>query len=438
MAEQPQSLTIIHARWPVIHSELVRVAPLSLDRSAVGPEKTLTCRGIHLSSCYDRRAEARLQASLVPEQSETAWIYGPGMGDLPRMLLARPTLKKITVVLLNRALFVATLDHEPMDDWLADPRVELDVAGPGQDIAAPFATVPSELVLAEDDALALRDSIMHILATPFVNRRHEADTASLLARAGENRDLLRRDGDAAELTNIWQDRKVLIAAAGPSLARHFGAISDLRRTCPLIAVDAALTPLLAHGIVPDIVVTIDSFREGVLAFFERASASAATLAHSILVYFPIVHRDVLNTWPGKRLAAFGHGPLYDNPSIASDGKQRLFSQGSVLHPAIDLAVLTGASEVVLFGADFSHVGGRTNTHGSPADAPSPLTAGSQWQVVNSAGKRVPTTCNMISYLRELEHYIEKHDSVRFYNADGGGAVIRHTRRIVAAPDRAAQ
>lgn len=437
MAEQPHTLTIIHTRWPAIYRELESVDPLCLDKNTTGPEKTLTCRGIHLSSCYDLRAEARLQASLIPEQSETAWIYGPGMGDLPRMLLARPALKKITVVLLNRALFVATLDHESMDDWLADPRLELTVAGQGQDVATPFAAVPSELVLAEDSALAVRDRIMHILATPFVNRSHEADAAALLARTGENIDLLRRDGDAAELTNIWQGRKVLLAAAGPSLARHLDTINDLRRSCPLIAVDAALTPLLAHGIVPDIVVTIDSFREGVLAFFQKTSAAAAALAHSILVYFPVVHRDVLDSWPGKRLAAFGHGPLYDAPIFSPDDKQRLFSQGSVLHPAVDLAVLAGASEIVLFGADFAHVGGRTNTPGSAADVPSPLTAGCQWQVVNSSGRRVPTTFNMISYLRELEHYIGQHDNVRFYNADGGGAMIGYTRPFITAPDRTA-
>lgn len=435
MAEQTHALKIIHARWPDIYRELEDATPLSLEKNATGPEKTLTCRGIHLSSCYDRRAEARLQGSLIPEQSETAWVYGPGMGDLPRMLLARATLQKLTVVLLNRALFVATLDHESMDDWLADPRLELAIADPDQDVAAPFAVVPSELVLTENSALAVRDRIVHILATPFVNRKHQAAAAVLLARAVENMDLLQQDGDAAELTDSWQDRNVLIAAAGPSLSRHFGTIGDLRRSCPLIAVDAALTPLLAHGIVPDIVVTIDSFREGVLAFFEKTPAAAA-LAHSILVYFPITHRDVLNAWPGKRLAAFGHGPLYDNPFFVPDGKQRLFSQGSVLHPAVDLAVLTGASDVVLFGADFCHVGGRTNTPGSPADAPSPLTAGGQWQVVNSAGQRVPTTFNMISYLRELEHYIRQHDNVRFHNADGGGAMIRHTRCFIAASERA--
>ena len=93
---------IIAKRWPVIN-KLLRSAPLPSEvvLTKQHPVTTLFIDGIHLSSEYDPVREAELQASLVPAGSASAWVYGVGAGDIPRVLLKRPLMGKVVVVIMN-------------------------------------------------------------------------------------------------------------------------------------------------------------------------------------------------------------------------------------------------------------------------------------------------------------------------------------------------
>jgi len=177
----------------------------------------------------------------------------------------------------------------------------------------------------------------------------------------------------------------------------------------VIAVDAALRSLLDGGVVPEVVVTVESRRDALLPFFD---GDLAALAGSALVYAPVVPAEVLARWPGRRLCAYVDS-LRSAELARELPRAELYCSGSVIHPAVDLAVRSGAREVVLLGADFCFAHGRTHAAGSAYARAAPATA--TW-VTDGRGERVPTLPNLRGYLRDLERYVARTDGVRFASA----------------------
>ncbi len=180
------NLAIVKERWPK-HFETISSAedPTDVAWSQNTPQSTLVIDGIHLSSGYDQEKEAQLQASLIPEESETVWVYGMGVGDLPRALLRRQQLNSLFVTLLNPSVAHAVFACFDQRDWLADPRVELDLVSES-DIRVPFAAVPSCLQLADENSARLRDLVFLELATPFLHEKHSLENPAIEKRIERN------------------------------------------------------------------------------------------------------------------------------------------------------------------------------------------------------------------------------------------------------------
>jgi hypothetical protein len=130
---------------------------------------------------------------------------------------------------------------------------------------------------------------------------------------------------------------------------------------------------------------------------------------------------VLQRWPGARLAAYSASPLYQDIRRELP-RGELFSSGSVIHPAADLAVKMGAACIKLYGADFSFPDFVTHAPGAAFTRRIQKNSRQVW-VLNAAGERVPTNPNMRGYLRDLEHYIAAHPQVNFINTGRRGANI---------------
>ena len=418
-----KNLVVLEERWPQL-TALIRSAPdlASVRWTGETPQPTLQVEGLSLSSGYDRAGEARLQAALVPVESTEAWVYGVGAGEVPRALLTRPPMTCVNVVMLNAAVARASFSAFDHRDWLAEPRINLVDGHAVSGVMRPFAAVPPCLLLADDGSARLRDLVCLELATPYIHQKHGAGNPETVARLEENRDLVAIDGDAGSLFDTHPGGTVLVAGAGPSLADGYPWIRRHRGKKHLIAVDSALKPLDAAGIIPDAVVAVDARRDMLLKMF--TGLEPESFRKTALVYFPCVHRDVLELWPGPRLVAYQDHPLY-RLLARKYPRQHLFCSGSVLHPAVDLAVGMGAAEVVLFGADFGYPGRATHVAGTATIQSTKASEREHW-VLDGEGRRLPTSLNLRGFLRDLEAYIARHPEIRFVNAGRRGARIEGT------------
>ncbi|MCP2006018.1 uncharacterized protein DUF115 [Buttiauxella sp. JUb87] len=416
-AHLTQHLAIIAHRWPALAESLNQISPLSAANVMEGHCGTLLIDGVQLTSRHNRLAEAQVQANCLPEVAQLN-VYGVGLGDLPRVLLLRSTLECLHVFIMNRALFLLSLSVMEQQDWLQDSRVCLALADSEEEIRLPFFALPAELHLAEDKANRIRDRLTREITLPHTNRRYQQHFPMLRQRIADNKRLLKRDGDVASLFNSAVGCQALVIGAGPTLESHIPRLQVLQHHADrplLIAVDTACRALFAHNIRPDWVVSIDHLIDE-----EKLPPSDCGL-----IYFPLVPTRTLMAWRGKRLAAYSSSPLYQ-PLRKVLPKALLNSGGSVIHPAIDLAVRMGCGEITLLGADFAFPGGKTHTGWDVGALNTTLEQAKHW-VLNGHDQRISTNVSFTGYRIQLERYIATHPEVSFWNGSREGAAISGCR-----------
>ncbi|WP_085694618.1 MULTISPECIES: motility associated factor glycosyltransferase family protein [unclassified Pseudomonas] len=412
---------VIERRWPALSARL-----MAEDSSAVQAEltqglgSTLSVAGIQLTSRHDRVHEARIQAASLPADKAQLHVYGTGLGDLPAVLLERPGLERLYVHILNGALFSLVLQLLDQRHWLDDARVELLYAGDLSDICTPFFALPAEMLLADDFNAKIRDRLVSEVHLSFNNREFDPQSPFIVQRLQDCLPVLLADDDVAQLFGTCAGREVYVIATGPTLEGHLEQLAQIRAQAerPLfICVDTAYRPLREHGIVPDLVVSIDqriSFRH---LPFEGSDGIA-------LVYLPMSDPQVLKAWKGKRYGGYSLSPVYAELRERHP-RALLHVGGSVIHPAVDLAVKMGAASITLFGADFAFPMNKTHAGWDDGDLGPSVNQARHW-VHDGNGERVKTQLNFRGYLCVLERYIARHPQVTFLNSSRAGARIAGT------------
>jgi len=416
------NLSLIQRRWPALAALVnsVNAEPVSISQQ--GPISTLLVQGIHLSSCYDAVAEAQVQAQLIPDDASEAWVYGVAIGELPRSLVHRHVLKSINVVVLNTALFKALLSHVDCTDWLADTRLNLILGDEGTQVCSPFCVAPACLKLADERSALLRDRLVLALESAYINTRFQHNEF-VSQQLQTNESFVAKDNGVVSLFKSGVNVDAVVLGAGPTLSDYLPLVKEYQAQGKLVvAVDAALKALLAQKIVPDFVVSIDEHPHGVKTLFAGDLSACAEVP---LIYFPVVHRDVLLAWPGPRYVAYSVSPVYKTLNERYPNKGVLFASGSVFHSAVDFAVQLGCLKVHFFGADFCFPNGQTHAQDVAHTQSADDAALGDW-VLNGRGERVGTARNLRGYLRDLESYIKTKPTVCFINKSVDGAKINGT------------
>jgi len=412
---------VIQRRWPALLERLLAEDSAAVQAELVeGLGSTLSVAGIQLTSRHDRTREARLQAASLPTDKTVLHVYGTGLGDLQGVLLERAGLERLYVHILNGAIFALVLQLLDQRQWLDDPRVELLYAGDLSDIHLPFFALPAEMVLADDFNAKVRDRLVSEVHLSINNREFDPQSPQIIQRLQDCLEVLRGDGDVAELFATRAGQEIYVIGTGPSLEQHYDQLRTLRERAGgalFICVDTAYRPLREHGIKPDLVVSIDrriSFRH--LPFEESDGIP--------LVYLPMSDPQVLRAWKGPRYAGYSASPIYATLRQQYPRAQ-LYVGGSVIHPAVDLAVKMGAERITLFGADFAFPMNKTHAGWGDGDLGPGVNLARHW-VLDGHGQRVRTQLNFRRYLCELERYIAGHPEVRFFNSSRAGAMIAGT------------
>lgn len=418
-----KNLDVIERRWPKIHTKIQQA---NLDTLTVSLEQnTLLINDIQLTSSYDRTAEAELQSSRIPQSSSHAFVYGVGLGDVPLNLLQRKNLKSLTVAILNFDLLLHSLNAIDHTLWLSDKRINLTSAEQLRDVCKPFIALPTELIFASDESAKLRDRVMLELDHDFIMVYHDEKNAVAVSEVDSNYSLLTIDTSVKALFNSFCGR-VYITAAGPTLSENYDELRRAKnssKNIKIIALDASVKALLNENIIPDFIISIDARSHKMFAGLDIEKK----LAGIPLIYFPRLDHQFLTQWPGKRYCSYSDNALYQQykthyPDAA------LFTGGSVIHPAVDLAVKMGANEVVLLGADFGFPDNKTYVQGQSYDYTKQFLSSPHW-VINGRGERITTILNYRGYLRDLERYIETKPQIKFFNGSDKGARIEGTELL---------
>lgn len=406
--QQPgkESRSIIAARWPEIAAALTKQTTVpQLTLYDMGEYPSILANGLRLASAWNPVSEALLQLQQVPEGAKSATLFGVGMGYLPLTAIeSYEDLEKLNVVPLNLALFNAMLDYIDMRPWLQDPRVTITPAEQFDRLPANFAVTTPMLQLAESKAERLRDLIRQHLSQEHSESFQRSRSEMIADNIESNLVTGRYDHDVSTLFDSCRpEQAVVVIGAGPSLDLCLSAIRQLQdKGAILIAVDASLRALHKSGLHPDYVVTIDPM-DSIRQFLQIEQSNSAGTS---LVYFPSACPEAISEWPAIRYCATG-----THPRFAGYRKEKavstLFSSGSVIHPATDLAVRMGTRHVIFAGADFGYPLDTTHAQNVPVNKEFRKAETTGYNVRNYRGEIIPSSMNLISYYRDLEKYITR-------------------------------
>ena len=416
-----QNMAIIRTRWPDIGERLDTIEqPHQIEPLLETPEPSLLVDNRHLTSCYNREQEAKIQAQHIAIDAPEVTVYGMALGDLPRLLLTRQSLQQLNLILLSPAVTRAALEHFDQTDWLADPRVNVSLATAEKNLRTPYCVAPMALRFADEQESQLRDLIRIDLNRASLDRYFKNVETVMAKQLAANQDLYLGDGDVASLFNSQPNSHIVVVAGGPTAHQQWSWLREQRDQLTIIAVNTALKPLQDAGIQADVAIIVDHVAN---AIEHITPLTPTTLQSMPLVYLPVVHRDVLTAWPGKRLVTWHQNPLFATLR-EQHPRGELWSSGTVTHDAVDLAIKMGASTVTFVGLDFSFVNNQSHTQGATLaqDVSLACQQGDVW-VSNGLGKRTPSSAALVMYLRELERHIQRHPDVHFINTGRAGAQI---------------
>lgn len=153
-------------------------------------------------------------------------------------------------------------------------------------------------------------------------------------------------------------QNVSVTAAGPSLELQIPLLKQERHKTFLFATDTSLPTLIAYGIEPDAVISIDCQH---ISYYHFVSGKP----RHIPLFLDLSSPPVLATLSDHTYFFSGGHPLtqyisrYWKPFPVVDT-----SGGNVTYAAIALADQLGASQISLYGADFSYPEGETYARGT--------------------------------------------------------------------------
>ena len=407
-AERPMSIfddniACIEAQAPGIAKKLRGLGPSPEGYrvfAAKSGAPTMACRDDSgnerlLHSRYDPKGEAeRVVGQSVEADADLVIVGGFALAWHIEAILARAPEALITVIENDPAVLASALAARDLRPIFTSGRLDFVLGDTTDDLLLLLegkSTRKVSLFLQRasyDRNPEFYGNIKNILYS-FLNGK-EVNLATL-ARFERlwTRNLLRNlprflaHGGVQELFGTEEGRPAFVVAAGPSLAKNITLLKEAKTKGVVIAVDTIYKVLLAHGIVPDIVVAVDP--QLVNAHFFAGAAGEET----ILVADSAIAPTLLANHRGPLLLSAVPFPYAEWFEQYSEKKGGLASGGSVATSAFDLAIQMGADPIVLVGQDLAYSEARIHMRGTTGEE--------RWE--NSCNRLTPVTRNMNAFLR---------------------------------------
>jgi len=237
-------------------------------------------------------------------------------------------------------------------------------------------------------------------------------------------------GGVNVLQNLFEGVPAIIVAAGPSLEKNVRYLKEAKGRAVIISADTVIGYLLARGITPDFVVSVDP---------QEATYSLKFIGVDIppdihLVFHPGCHNSIVKHFPGPQYVMENFFPVYHWLSEYWPEKGNMMGESHCqAHVGFDLANWMGCDPIVIIGQDLCytddlmHVKGGSYLTQEKADA---YLAMSQ-SAVNIFGETVKTYNNFLAYKVDFEKKF-KTFSRKAINATEGGLPLKGAdiRRLV--------
>lgn len=231
----------------------------------------------------------------------------------------------------------------------------------------------------------------------------------------------------ASLVNLkkYYDAPVIIASSGPSLTKQLPLLNKIRKNIILISSGSTTNVLLAHGITPDFVVSMDGGEPNYKHFKDLK------LTESKLVYTYQNHPGVREAFTQECFVCNNQGFSGVDSYMAKHIPTEipvLLGGSTVANLAFSVGQYISTGPIAFIGQDLAYTGNVTHVSGhnhSKGISKEFLEEREGFETVGYYGDKVWTSPPMYSMKLEFEKMIVLHPPVnKFYNCTEGGVKIK--------------
>lgn len=362
---------------------------------------------------------------------ELALVWGLGSGRRVRELLRRGLHVEVLALDVDPErpeLATAIVGACPrLRDALVHGRLRVFLGSPAE-LGARLQALSGDNVHVHVDLAALSAVPEPARALARTVERLHLEQLDLHRFASRMRANLRENLHAvagARGVDLWQGaalgQPVFVLAAGPSARAAMPMLHTASRCGPIVAVDTALPLCREFGVPIDVLVSVDPHPQSAV-HLQRGCDGVGALAFQPFCAPAIVQAIA------PRVLGLPLGDALCDRAAAALGLPSFHVAGTVLLFALQIAELLGAAPVVLVGADFAHLGGRTHAEGT---ATSRVVESAGCFVRNANGEPVPSSSALRRFHAEVEHHI-RHMSAPVWHLDAGGAAIDGSQPLTPA------
>jgi hypothetical protein len=390
---------------------------------------------ITLHSAYDPAREAKtfVDSRIVGER-ETHLLMGFGLGYIAEEMLARLGKRhRLIIVEADISLLRTALSMRDLSGLLSSEKI---ILWAGDDLArmSAFMTgffdksyIEDLTVIKHPPSLLLNGAFYtdaEIEVRNAANKRVvDLHTALALGPKCQGNILLNsiqyltHPGIGAML-NAFSGKPAIVVAAGPSLDKNVHLLAEAQGKTVIVCVGTVLRKLLAAGVRPNVVVTIDPDEKN-CKYFE----GLGPVDDIVLAADPESCPGIFGDYPGPKLVIGVDTPETRWLDTFAPMKSVLPKGRSVGHTAFYLARYTGADPIILAGLDLCFPGGRAHAEGcnlSWGDELDVRTEPGLVLVEGIDGRMHPARKNFLNFLTIFENEFAQ-TRARVIDATEGGA-----------------
>ncbi len=403
--------------------------------------KTAKNEWIFIHDDKDPGVESEAFLSMVKENSTgVVLMLGMGLGyPVLELLKKRKKLQYIIVFELNIEFFIQALKNMDLTQLFMDKRVMICLGEP-EDLTSFMAPANKALMLEDIHTFNLQPCFkvnpsykrVSSLVFDYINA-FNTEGATKTAHGGtffENRlkhlTSMHHDKKLEDLAGKFKGIPALIIAAGPSLDKNIDQITNAIGKSIIISVDTALPSLLAHGIEPNFMTSID-YKD---LTYEKISGSASNPAvrQINLICTSWVAGTVTKQFPANTIFwAFNNNPLENWINLSMGGRMFVGGAGTVAHLNFIAAQMMGCDPIIFVGQDLAFTNNRGHSSNvvltSDETTKKKLDSGKDIMWVKGiVESKVPTNRQMYGYKHQFEKMI-KSSKEKVINSTEGGALI---------------
>lgn len=289
---------------------------------------------------------ATLADAILPEvwdaDTDLVVLVGPGLGGVAQILA---DLGQKRIVTLDGDAGGEALHAQSLDELIAAIRT-LIPNPPTQ------FTLKAALSAERERVEAAAEAVRNELSDLRIHRNTvHAFSQTWVEQGLANLPAIGRWPSVAAIGDAFAGKPMVIVAPGPSLAKNSALLRELQGKAIITCFSHSLKPVLAAGVVPDFIVTVDP--QDVRYHFDGCD-----LSRSCLVNAATVHPSLYEL-PAKRFLSLSANCAIDDWIFNALGEDALVpSGGSVATSAFSLALRWKCDPIIFVGLDLSFSNGQ--------------------------------------------------------------------------------